>query len=115
MTSRQRGCLIALAVGDALGAAIEFRAPGTFKPVTGYRSGGPHGLAPGEWTDDTSMALEPSAGNSGHGTKETDHGDDHDIDDTDRPGAAGTMDAAQGTAEQRRQWPPHGGPLPPGL
>ena len=29
--------------------AIEFRAPGTFKPVTGYRSGGPHGLAPGEW------------------------------------------------------------------
>lgn len=54
---RQRGCLIGLAVGDALGAAIEFRAPGTFKPVTGYRSGGPHGLAPGEWTDDTSMAL----------------------------------------------------------
>jgi len=53
----QRGCLIGVAVGDALGAAIEFRAPGTFKPVTGYRSGGPHGLAPGEWTDDTSMAL----------------------------------------------------------
>jgi ADP-ribosyl-[dinitrogen reductase] hydrolase len=25
--------------------------------VTGYRDGGPHGLAPGEWTDDTSMAL----------------------------------------------------------
>ena len=54
---RQRGCLIGLAVGDALGEAIEFRAPGTFKPVTGYRSGGPHGLAPGKWTDDTSMAL----------------------------------------------------------
>ena len=54
---RQRGCLIGLAVGDALGAAIEFRAPGTFKPVTGYRSGGPHGLDRGEWTDDTSMAL----------------------------------------------------------
>lgn len=57
MVGRQRGCLIGLAVGDALGAAIEFLAPGTFKPVTGYRSGGPHGLAPGEWTDDTSMAL----------------------------------------------------------
>lgn len=26
-------------------------------PVTGYRSGGPHGLKAGEWTDDTSMAL----------------------------------------------------------
>ena len=31
--------------------------PGTFPEVTGYRGGGPHGLAPGEWTDDTSMAL----------------------------------------------------------
>ena len=46
-----------LAVGDALGAAVEFKAPGTFEPVTEFRSGGPHGLAPGEWTDDTSMAL----------------------------------------------------------
>ncbi len=55
--ARQRGTLLGLAIGDALGAAIEFRAPGTFTPVTGYRGGGPHGLAPGEWTDDTSMAL----------------------------------------------------------
>lgn len=54
---RQRGCLIGLAVGDALGAAVEFKSPGTFQPVTGYRAGGPHGLDPGEWTDDTSMAL----------------------------------------------------------
>jgi hypothetical protein len=30
---------------------------GGFAPVTGYRSGGPHGLEAGEWTDDTSMAL----------------------------------------------------------
>lgn len=55
--NRQRGCLIGLAVGDALGAAVEFKPPGTFEPVTGYRAGGPHGLDPGEWTDDTSMAL----------------------------------------------------------
>ncbi len=54
---RQRGAFYGLAVGDALGAAIEFQAPGTFKPVVGYRDGGPHGLKPGEWTDDTSMAL----------------------------------------------------------
>ena len=39
------------------GATIEFKRPGTFAEVTGYRGGGPHGLAPGEWTDDTSMAL----------------------------------------------------------
>ena len=57
MKDRSRGALIGLAVGDALGAAVEFRAPGSFAPVTGYRSGGPHGLKAGEWTDDTSMAL----------------------------------------------------------
>jgi ADP-ribosylglycohydrolase len=54
---KRRGCLLGLAVGDALGAAVEFQPPGAFRPVTGYRAGGPHGLAPGEWTDDTSMAL----------------------------------------------------------
>lgn len=54
---RARGCLLGLAIGDALGAAVEFKKPGTFAPVTGYRAGGPHGLAAGEWTDDTSMAL----------------------------------------------------------
>ncbi|GAA4424256.1 ADP-ribosylglycohydrolase family protein [Bremerella cremea] len=54
---RQRGCLMGLAVGDALGAAVEFQPPGSFKLVEDYRDGGPHRLAPGEWTDDTSMAL----------------------------------------------------------
>lgn len=54
---RKRGTLIGLAVGDALGAAVEFKPPGTFEPVTNYRAGGPHRLNPGEWTDDTSMAL----------------------------------------------------------
>src|ERR1700676_1017645 len=57
MTNHLRGALIGLAVGDALGAAVEFMSLGTFAPVTGYRSGGPHGLKAGEWTDDTSMAL----------------------------------------------------------
>ena len=57
MKDRCRGALIGLAVGDALGAAVEFSDPGSFPPVTGYRSGGPHRLKPGEWTDDTSMAL----------------------------------------------------------
>ncbi len=39
---RRRGCLLGLAVGDALGAAVEFRPPGTFEPVARYRAGGPH-------------------------------------------------------------------------
>ena len=44
MNDRRRGALIGLAVGDALGAAVEFKSPGSFAPVTGYRSGGPHRL-----------------------------------------------------------------------
>jgi ADP-ribosyl-[dinitrogen reductase] hydrolase len=54
---RRRGAIIGLAVGDALGAAVEFRERGTFEPVTGYRAHGSHNLMHGEWTDDTSMAL----------------------------------------------------------
>ena len=54
---RKRGTLLGLAIGDALGAAVEFMSPGSFPEVTGYRGGGPHGLAPGEWTDDSSMSL----------------------------------------------------------
>ena len=57
MNDRRRGALIGLAVGDALGAAVEFKSPGSFSPVTGYRDGGPHRLEAGEWTDDTSKAL----------------------------------------------------------
>lgn len=54
---RYRGALLGLAVGDALGAAVEFKSQGTFEPVTGMRGGGPHPIEPGDWTDDTSMAL----------------------------------------------------------
>ena len=46
-----------LAVGDALGTTLEFKAPGTFKPLTDLVGGGPFQLEPGQWTDDTSMAL----------------------------------------------------------
>ena len=61
LVDSQRGTLLGLAIGDALGAAVEFRPPGSFPEVTGYRGGGPHGLAPGEWTDDSSMALAMAA------------------------------------------------------
>jgi ADP-ribosyl-[dinitrogen reductase] hydrolase len=54
---RVRGSLIGLAAGDALGTTVEFRAPGSFEPLTDMIGGGPFHLAPGEWTDDTSMAL----------------------------------------------------------
>ena len=54
---RYRGALLGLAVGDALGTTLEFKAPGTFKPITDLVGGGPFALEPGQWTDDTSMAL----------------------------------------------------------
>jgi ADP-ribosyl-[dinitrogen reductase] hydrolase len=54
---RYRGALLGLAVGDALGTTLEFKAPGTFKQITDMVGGGPFRLEPGEWTDDTSMAL----------------------------------------------------------
>ncbi len=46
-----------LAVGDALGTPIEGMPPGSFEPLTDMVGGGSHGLEPGYWTDDTSMAL----------------------------------------------------------
>jgi ADP-ribosyl-[dinitrogen reductase] hydrolase len=54
---RYRGCLLGLAAGDALGTTLEFEAPGSFEPITDIVGGGPFHLKPGEWTDDTSMAL----------------------------------------------------------
>ena len=57
LRDRYRGALLGLAVGDALGTTLEFKAPGTFKPITNLVGGGPFKLKPGQWTDDTSMAL----------------------------------------------------------
>lgn len=54
---RYRGSLLGLAAGDALGTTLEFTTPGNFKPLTDMVGGGPFHLKPGEWTDDTSMAL----------------------------------------------------------
>jgi ADP-ribosylglycohydrolase len=54
---RARGCLLGLAVGEALGTTLEFRPRDSYPPLTDMIGGGPFGLAAGEWTDDTSMAL----------------------------------------------------------
>jgi ADP-ribosylglycohydrolase len=55
--ARFRGALLGLAAGDALGTTLEFQPPGSFEPIWGMKGGGPFDLKPGEWTDDTSMAL----------------------------------------------------------
>jgi ADP-ribosyl-[dinitrogen reductase] hydrolase len=54
---RYLGSLLGLAAGDALGTTLEFHPPGTFTPIHDMIGGGPFRLAPGQWTDDTSMAL----------------------------------------------------------
>ena len=54
---RYLGCLAGLAVGDAVGTTLEFHPLGSFRPLDDMVGGGPFRLKPGEWTDDTSMAL----------------------------------------------------------
>lgn len=57
LRDRMHGALLGLATGDAVGTTIEFRPPPIEPPHTEMTGGGPFGLRPGEWTDDTSMAL----------------------------------------------------------
>lgn len=55
--NRSIGAFIGLAIGDALGAPIQFQRRDTYEHVFGYTAGGTYQLDPGYWTDDTSMAL----------------------------------------------------------
>ena len=54
---RAIGALLGLAVGDAVGTTLEFKPRASIKPISDMVGGGPFGLKPGQWTDDTSMAL----------------------------------------------------------
>lgn len=57
LASKFRGALLGLALGDALGTTLEFSARDSKPRVTELIGGGPFNLKPGQWTDDTSMAL----------------------------------------------------------
>ena len=60
-SARARGVLAGMAFGDALGAPVEFESPqqiaGRRDWLFSFPGGGPFGWAPGEFTDDTQMAL----------------------------------------------------------
>lgn len=56
-SDRAVGSLVGLACGDALGAAYEFGRPIAGDTPIGMVGGGPFNWEPGEWTDDTSMAI----------------------------------------------------------
>lgn len=55
--ARARGALIGLPIGDALGTTLEFTARDSTPRLTDMVGGGPFRLRPGQWTDDTAMAL----------------------------------------------------------
>ena len=55
--NRAIGALIGLAVGDAVGTTLEFKPRDTYPQLVDMIGGGPFGLKPGQWTDDTAMAL----------------------------------------------------------
>ena len=61
LKKRFLGCLIGLAVGDAYGTTYEFKnrskMPSAEALPDELVGGGPFNMNPGEWTDDTSMAL----------------------------------------------------------
>ncbi len=54
---RAIGAVLGTAAGDALGAGYEFGPPLADDAPVGMIGGGSFGWAPGEWTDDTSMAV----------------------------------------------------------
>ena len=54
---RACGVLLGTAAGDALGAAYEFGPPRGPQLEVAMVGGGSFGWEPGEWTDDTSMAI----------------------------------------------------------
>ena len=54
---RATGVLLGLATGDALGARYEFQPPLPDEIAVGMFGGGQLGWEPGEWTDDTAMAI----------------------------------------------------------
>jgi ADP-ribosyl-[dinitrogen reductase] hydrolase len=55
--NRCHGALLGLAAGDAFGTTLEFKSPGTFRPLADMVGGGPFNLQPGQRTDDTGLAL----------------------------------------------------------
>lgn len=69
-----RGSLLGLAVGDALGAPLEGSAPTEASRAVEAgleMSGGGRGWEPGEWTDDTAMALRLGESIADHGLLDT--------------------------------------------
>lgn len=57
MEDKFKGTLLGLIVGDALGAPYEGFPRNSFQFEGEMQGGGPHDIVPGQWTDDSSLAL----------------------------------------------------------
>lgn len=57
LADKYRGALLGLAIGDAFGTTLEFAPRQSEDKHTKMIGQGPFDLKPGQWTDDTSMAL----------------------------------------------------------
>lgn len=57
IADRAMGALLGLAIGDALGTTLEFAKRDSKPRLRDMTGGGPFNLQPGQWTDDTAMAL----------------------------------------------------------
>ena len=57
IADRASGALLGLAIGDAVGTTLEFEKRDSYPLLTDMIGGGLFRLQPGQWTDDTSMAL----------------------------------------------------------
>lgn len=76
MADRAAGVLMGMACGDALGAPFEFGPPLSADHPLAMTGGGGFGWEPGEWTDDTQMAvviLRAAERAVADGTRLTDH------------------------------------------
>ncbi|MHB0927590.1 MAG: ADP-ribosylglycohydrolase family protein [Candidatus Nanopelagicales bacterium] len=65
---RAEGALVGTACGDALGAGLEFKTSVPYPHRIAMAGDGILGWKPGEWTDDTSMAIIIASALAEHGT-----------------------------------------------
>jgi ADP-ribosyl-[dinitrogen reductase] hydrolase len=57
LRERFLGCLMGLAVGDALGLTTQHRSSGKFKPMMDLAGGGVFDMPAGHWSDDTGLSV----------------------------------------------------------
>ena len=65
---RARGVLVGCAVGDALGAGLEFGPVVPYPEVVKMSGGGKMKWRPGQWTDDTDLSIVIASAIAKHGT-----------------------------------------------